>query len=600
MVSQRLLSIVWKILGCLLLVSLCLARISPAWAQATPEWHEWSREAFLQAGREKKLVLLHLEAVWCHWCHVMEKETYSNSEVLKELSTHYVSLKVDQDARPDLSARFRDYGWPATIIFNPAGEVLAKRAGFIPAKEFLPLLKQQAANPTVEPETKKPRQAENIKGSEVAKQLIERHYRMYDLAQGGLKLQHKYLEYDSLEYSLLSASQGSKRDEQLVQTTLHSALKLIDPVWGGIYQYSVRGDWEHPHFEKLLVEQARAIILYTDAYRLWGSEEYLSAAERIAEYVFSFLTSPEGAFYTSQDADVHPGEHAEPYFQLNDQGRRALGIPRVDTNLCARENGLMIRALVRLFTATGNRRYFVAAERAADWVLKHRTLSGGGFSHGEEPSSGPFLADAVSMGEALLSLYSAGAERSYLMRARELVSFIEQHFLEKGARPNGILTSAEHPRELLKPQADCEENIQVARFANLLYQYTGMNEARGLAKRALAYISRSEVALGSMLQSGVLLAMQEFETDPLHITVVGRRGDSKSEVLLGAALKYYSAYKRSELWDRAEGALPREDVSYPDLGEAAAFICSNQRCSLPIREPQQISEMIRQLSQTQP
>ena len=91
-----------------------------------PKWSEWSDDLFARAAAEQRFVILDLEAVWCHWCHVMEKTTYANPEVKELLAAKYLPVRVDQDANPDLSSRYGDWGWPATIVFGPDGTEIAK------------------------------------------------------------------------------------------------------------------------------------------------------------------------------------------------------------------------------------------------------------------------------------------------------------------------------------------------------------------------------------------------------------------------------------------------------------------------------------------
>ena len=111
-------------------------------------WEPFSDQAFRNAREGQKLIILDLEAVWCHWCHVMEKTTYADPKVKEALRRGYVTLRADQDARPDLANRYRDYGWPATIFFDANGRELAKRAGYISPEAMLALLTKLAAHPT--------------------------------------------------------------------------------------------------------------------------------------------------------------------------------------------------------------------------------------------------------------------------------------------------------------------------------------------------------------------------------------------------------------------------------------------------------------------
>src|SRR5687767_4206625 len=105
------------------------------------EWQDWSGAVFERARAERRLVLLDLGAVWCHWCHVMEETTYRDPEVVALLRDHFVAVKVDQDARPDLSNRYEDYGWPATIVFDAEGRELVKFRGYIPPERMRSLLR---------------------------------------------------------------------------------------------------------------------------------------------------------------------------------------------------------------------------------------------------------------------------------------------------------------------------------------------------------------------------------------------------------------------------------------------------------------------------
>src|SRR5450432_2294077 len=115
------------------------------------EWQPWSDAVFARAKAEKKLVLLDVVAVWCHWCHVMDEITYRDPAVVRLLRENYIAVRVDQDARPDISNRYEDYGWPATVVFDPAGKELAKRQGYLPPKPMAGMLQAFVDDPTPGP-----------------------------------------------------------------------------------------------------------------------------------------------------------------------------------------------------------------------------------------------------------------------------------------------------------------------------------------------------------------------------------------------------------------------------------------------------------------
>jgi uncharacterized protein YyaL (SSP411 family) len=232
--------------------------------------------------------------------------------------------------------------------------------------------------------------------------------------------------------------------------------------------------------------QAEDLRVYALAYAAWHDARHLRAARDIQRFLAGFLTSPEGAFYTSQDADLVPGEHSAEYFALGDAQRRALGVPRVDTHVYARENGWAIRGLCALYSATADAGVLQSARRAARWVLEQRALPGGGFRHDERDATGPYLGDTLAMEQACVALHECTGEREWLELARAASRFAAEHFaLEAGyasaARENGGVLGS--------PTALRDENIALARVENALAQYTGAAEHRQRAERALRLLA---------------------------------------------------------------------------------------------------------------
>jgi uncharacterized protein YyaL (SSP411 family) len=304
----------------------------------------------------------------------------------------------------------------------------------------------------------------------------------------------------------------------------------------------------------------------------------------------NFLTSPEGCFYTSQDADLVPGKHSADYFALDDSDRRRRGIPRVDRHIYTRENGWAINALARLFGATGDASALADAERAADWIIAHRSLPDGGFRHDENDSGGPYLGDNVYMARAFLTLYEVTGDRQWLRRAETTAQFAAAHF--KG--DVGYASFAKVLGAKLSPQPQTDENVAFARLTNLLSQYSGQAADRALAEHAMRYLAAPRVAeRRGFLVGGILLADRELSAPALHLTIVGGKGDPKARELFAAALRQPAPYKRVEWSDPKEGALPNPDVEYPALEKAAAFVCTDRRCSAPIFDPARISSFLR-------
>jgi len=423
---------------------------APGLAAAPTEpirWEGWSDAAFDRARAEERLVILDLVAVWCHWCHVMEETTYRDPEVVRTIGAHFVALRVDQDSRPDLSNRYEDYGWPATIIFDASGKELVKFAGYIPPERMRTLLAGVVADPTPGPSVRAeaPRSSSGTALSEPQRRdLAALLAQRYDRDRGGWGFAKKFLDFDGVEWGLSRAgSPGGDADaERMARETLTLSRRLIDPVWGGLYQYSDSGDWDHPHFEKLLQFQAEGIRLYATAFARWRDPADLRAARDILRYVRAFLKSPEGAFYVSQDADLVPAEHSAEYYALDDAARHRKGIPRVDTHLYARENAWMVQALVPLYAVTDEPEILAEAVAAADWIVAQRALSGGGFRHDAADPAGPYLGDSVAAGRAFLALWSVTGDRTWLSRSRDAAAYVARTFAVDGDAANGVRKDA--------------------------------------------------------------------------------------------------------------------------------------------------------------
>src|SRR3984885_6448095 len=311
---------------------------SPTLASEPVKWNGWDDDLFARATAEKRFVILDLEAVWCHWCHVMEKTTYANPRVQELLASKYLPVRVDQDANPDLSSRYGDWGWPATIVFGPDGTEIAKIRGYIEPERMQALLKAVIDDPSPGPSVGETFEIKPSASAFLTREqraaLAKNYDESYEDKLGGWG--------DSMDYAMSRAEAGDAMAIRRARQTLDAALALIDPVWGGVFQYSEAGSWTHPHFEKIISFQAQYLRQSSQAYALWKDPKYLAAARDIERFLTSFLASPDGAFYVSQDADLDHDTDGHKYYALGDAERRKLGIPRIDRNIYARENGWAI------------------------------------------------------------------------------------------------------------------------------------------------------------------------------------------------------------------------------------------------------------------
>jgi uncharacterized protein YyaL (SSP411 family) len=580
---------VWGFLGILLLPYVSQAQSASSPKPKSIDWQPWSHSVFADAKREHKFVLLDLQAVWCHWCHVMDEKTYSDPKVIALIQSRYIAVRVDQDSRPDLANRYEDYGWPATVVYNAEGGEIVKRSGYLPPEQMTSMLQAIIDDPSPGPSVRGQKQFvlngdSSLSNAEI-QTLKQQFLNGYDFKQGSWGATQKFLNWDNVEYCLVEAQSGDAQAAKMARQTLSAQLKLIDPVWGGVDQYSAGDDWDHPHFEKIMQMQAENLRIYAEAYAFWKDPIYLQTAQKIYGYVRSFLTSPDGVVYTSQDADLVVGQPSDKYYKLNDAERRKLGIPHIDQHIYARENGWFIEALTTLYAASLDGRYRDEALRAATWIIKNRSVTGGGFRHGDENNGLLYLGDALSMGRAFLALYSITGDAIWLNRAEQTASFIADHFSYRSNGTSiGFATAANEPSSTLyAPQPEFDENVSLARFANLLFHYTGNARDRQMAETAMHFISTPDIAQSRLSSvGGLLLAAQELAADPLHIVVVGGKHDKTAKGLFETAIAYPCIYKQMEWFDLHDKSSRRPTIPYPDLPQAAAYLCTDNTCSSPV------------------
>ena len=290
------------LLGSLYLMGLLSAPSGASPASEPPQsihWQtQWNQTLFAQAAREQRFVLLDLHAVWCHWCLVMDEETYANPSVIALIDRRYLPVSIDADSDPALASRYGDWGWPATIVLAPDGTEIVKRRGYMAPEQMVSLLQAIIDDPTPGPSVGHS-VAVNMHGKALVtgqeRSAFKRTYEeAYDGKYGGWGAGQKFIDAPTLEYTLmLVVEQRDARAEQRARQTLDANLKLIDPVWGGVSQYSETSDWESPHFEKLLAFQADDLRLYSEAYARWHDPRYLEAAQALHRYMSTSSYPPK-------------------------------------------------------------------------------------------------------------------------------------------------------------------------------------------------------------------------------------------------------------------------------------------------------------------
>jgi len=303
-------------------------------------WYPWCSEAFERAQRENKPILLDIGAVWCHWCHVMDGESYENEAIASIINEHFVAIKVDRDERPDIDARYQaavsaisgQGGWPLTAFLTPDGRVFYGGTYF-PSEDrygrpgFQKVLQIIAETYRNEPE-KARQNAEEIQrlvSEYLAKQSAQTALteylldaalnsigRAYDARYGGFGSAPKFPHPSAIEFLLTRyLLTGEQWMIDTVTNTLRAMAKggIYDQLGGGFHRYSTDERWIVPHFEKMLYDNAPLLKNYVHAYQVTGDTFFREIALDIIRFVREVLSDhTNGGFFASQDADVHWGD----------------------------------------------------------------------------------------------------------------------------------------------------------------------------------------------------------------------------------------------------------------------------------------------------
>jgi uncharacterized protein len=297
------------------------------------DWYAWGEEAFEKARNEDKPIFLSIGYSTCHWCHVMEHESFEDEETARLMNETWVSIKVDREERPDLDHIYMTIcqmmtgsgGWPLNIIMTAdkkpffAGTYFPKesRFGRIGMLELAPRIKEiwatrreeavQSANKIVLALRQVP---EESPGQAPGKDVLARAYQelsqRFDPSQGGFSQAPKFPTPHNMLFLLRYWQRtGDAKALEMVEKTLESMSSggIYDHVGFGFHRYSTDSEWLVPHFEKMLYDQALLVMTFTEAYQATGKQHYAETSKEITTYVLRDMTAPEGGFYSAEDAD---------------------------------------------------------------------------------------------------------------------------------------------------------------------------------------------------------------------------------------------------------------------------------------------------------
>lgn len=304
---------VFAVLALIGLTFAVMAEAAPVRDKSFP-WRAWDASVFEEAKRDKKYVLLSLQSWWCPWCHTMNENTFGDKDIRAELAKNYITVRVDQDSRPDISQQYERWGWPATVVFGPDGTEIVKLRGYVPPPRFMAIIKEIIVDPSpvdyggAAGQERALSQAKSLANPE-RERILAFMEEMWDEENGGWGRRSKFTDGPTFLYALERGFQGDEEMLRRARKTVDGFTKLIDAKTGAVAQISPSRDWTGAFREFPMFAQEAGLTVFSQAYSVWGDPKHKAAADRVFRYLTTTLTGPNGAFYTSMGlAEGNPGQ----------------------------------------------------------------------------------------------------------------------------------------------------------------------------------------------------------------------------------------------------------------------------------------------------
>jgi uncharacterized protein YyaL (SSP411 family) len=605
------------------------------------DWYPWSEEAFELARAADKPVLLSIGYAACHWCHVMEHESFEDPETAELMNERFVCIKVDREERPDVDGLYMEAvvtmtghgGWPMTVFLTPDGRPFYGGTYFPPEPRYnMPSFRQlllavseayrerrseleRQADALVEAI----REASGVRPSmeplttELLSRAVSALAAQFDPEHGGFGRAPKFPPASNLEFLLRTDREDTL---ELVRKTLDgmAAGGMYDVVGGGFHRYSVDDSWLVPHFEKMLYDNALLSSVYLHAWVVTGEDRYRRIVEETLDYLVRELRLSEGGFASAQDADTagvegltytwEPDEVDDPGWLQPFEGR---GIIRADLPPDAKQklleerqrreqplrddkvvtgwNGLALAAFAEAAWRLDRSDYLQVALDLARFLQEEMTGENGllfrTYRDGAAKIEG-YLEDYANVANGLLELHWATGDLRRLEEARAVADRAERFWDEERGGyfvdDHGLIARRKEFDDHPTPSGNSMMAFVLLRLGRIYGDAEMENRALGVFRLARPLLERAPTAVGHLL-----CALQLHFSPPREVAVVGA-----SEELRKAALEGFQPSTVFAFASEPTDAVPLLAAKGLVGGRPAAYVCERFACQAPVTSPDEL------------
>jgi uncharacterized protein len=639
------------------------------------DWYPWGEEALDRARREGKPILLSIGYAACHWCHVMERESFEDDATAAIMNARYVNIKVDREERPDIDSIYMQAvqamtghgGWPMTMFLTPDGTPFYGGTYFPKEdRHGMPSFKRILGS-VADAYAQKPEAVEATKASiremfasglagwrvggsggvtpDTLKHAADTISEQYDHQNAGFGGAPKFPPTMVLDFMLAtSARSGSELALSITRDTFVAMARggIYDQIGGGLSRYSVDAEWLVPHFEKMLYDNALFVRLGVHLWQATHDDEVRTVVEDTIEWLRREMTSPEGGFYASLDADSegHEGKYYVWSSDAFDAAAREAGasdaeiaalrrhwgvteggnfegstilnvvdrsrVPRLpeirermyeirerrvrparDDKRLAGWNGLMARAVAEAARAFGREDYRAMAVAAGEFLFRERVKANRAIrsSRGDAPIPG-VLEDQAAVGLAALSLYELTFDRAWLDRALAMARETIAAFWDASEK-TFYDTAGDHEQLIVRPRDVADNALPsgtslacdlLARLGILMADDEFRRIASVVVDALAQPMARHPLAFGHLLGVADMLVNGSTE-----IAIVGSPGKADFEALNRAAGR--SFYPGLLVAGGSDESIPLLAGRTTVDGAAAAYVCRSFVCDRPVTRP---------------